>query len=122
MNIVADLLLGIAAVIHLLPAVGVLGTPRLERLYGIGVTGPDLAILMRHRAVLLGLLGVLLFAAIWDDELRPAAMAGGLVSDIAFLAITASHRGFNAEMRRVVLADVVSVVALVAAAVVIAVG
>ncbi|MDQ3156015.1 MAG: hypothetical protein M3Q98_04730 [Actinomycetota bacterium] len=42
------------------------------------------------------------------------------MSDIAFLAITASHRGFNVEMRRVVVADVISVVALVAAAVVIA--
>ena len=122
MNIVADVLLGIAAVIHMLPVVGVLGTTRLERLYGIGVTGPDLAILMRHRAVLLGLLGVLLFAAIWHDDLRWAAIAGGLVADVSFLAIAAAHRGFNAEMRRVLVADVVSVVALVAAAVVITVG
>lgn len=121
MNVVAEVLLGAAGVIHILPLVGMFGTSRVERLYGISVEGPDLAILMRHRAVLFGLLGILLFAAIWDDDLRAAAVIGGLSSDLAFLAIAAVHRGITEAMRRVVVVDVVSVLALICAAVAIVV-
>ena len=47
----------VAAVIHLLPLVGVVGPTRLSELYGITVSEPNIEILMRHRAVLFGLLG-----------------------------------------------------------------
>ncbi len=116
MDVVVGLLLAIAAIIHLLPVVGVFGKSWVERLYGIGFEGPDLAILLRHRAVLFGLLGLLLAAAIWDENLRPAALIGGLVSDLAFLLVAGTHRGMNAAMRRVVVMDVISVVALISAA------
>ena len=41
----------VAAVIHLLPLVGVLGPARLSSLYGIAVAEPNLELLLRHRAV-----------------------------------------------------------------------
>ena len=47
----------IAGAIHLLPLSGVTGAAALERLYGVAVDSPDLALLLRHRAVLFGLLG-----------------------------------------------------------------
>ena len=51
----------IAAMRHLVTAallvVGVLGAERLNQLYGIDASEPNLAVLMRHRAVLFGLLG-----------------------------------------------------------------
>lgn len=38
----------LAAVVHLLPLVGVLGAGRLVSLYGVRVEGPNLSILLRR--------------------------------------------------------------------------
>lgn len=57
-------MLVIVGVIHLLPLSGVLGVGRLAALYGVSISDPNLSVLMRHRAVLFGLLGAfLVFAA-----------------------------------------------------------
>ena len=55
-----SILLVIVGIIHLLPVSGVLGAERLSALYGLSFQEPNIAILMRHRAVLFGLLGVFL--------------------------------------------------------------
>lgn len=67
----------IVAVIHLLPLVGVLGAPRLTALYGISFDDANLAILMRHRAVLFGLLGAFLAFAAFRPTLQPLAFLAG---------------------------------------------
>ena len=56
-------MLMVVGVIHLLPLSGVLGGARLVSLYGISIDDPNLEILMRHRAVLFGLLGAFLIYA-----------------------------------------------------------
>jgi hypothetical protein len=50
----------IAAVIHLLPVIGLAGTDKLTKLYVIPIQEPNLLILMQHRAMLFGLLGAFL--------------------------------------------------------------
>ena len=102
----------VAAVIHLLPLVGVLGAARLEALYGLPVTDPNLAILMRHRAVLFGLLGVFLAAAAFRRALQGAAFVAGFVSVVSFLGLAWSTGGYNDLVGRVVTADIVALVSL----------
>ncbi|MER0044432.1 hypothetical protein [Pseudomonas sp. MGal98] len=80
-------LLLIVGVIHLLPLVGVLGGERLNALYGLSFNEPNLHILMRHRAVLFGLLGGLLVAAAFLPSLRAIALVGGLISVLSFLLL-----------------------------------
>lgn len=109
-------LLLISAVIHLLPLSGVISTGRLAALYGVVIVDPNLALAMRHRAVMFGLLGVLLAAAAFAPELRPVALLGGLLSDAAFMGLALSIPGTNDRMRRVLVADVISVVCLLGAA------
>jgi len=58
---IISVLLIIVAVIHLLPLSGVLSGKRLTALYGLSFQEPNLEILMRHRAVLFGLLGVFFY-------------------------------------------------------------
>lgn len=60
MRYLVSAMLVVVAVIHLLPLSGVLGSERLAALYGLSFNEPNLAILMRHRAVLFGLLGLFL--------------------------------------------------------------
>lgn len=116
MKHVSSLLLVVVGVIHLLPAAGVLGQAQLARLYGLMIDDPNLLVLMRHRAVLFGLLGLLLMAAAWRPELRGPAYAAGVVSAASFVAIAWAVGGYNALIGRVVLADVVAVACLLAAA------
>lgn len=113
-HLVAALLL-VAGLIHLLPLPGVLGVAQLERLYGVAIDGPDLEILLRHRAVMFGLLGTLLVAAAFRPEWRALAIAAGLVSVVAFLAIALAVGGYGAAIHRVVVADVVAIACLVLA-------
>jgi len=104
-----------SGLIHLLPLIGIGGPSRVAGMYDVRVDGPDLAVLLVHRAVLFGLLGALLVAGAWVEDLRPYAIGAGLVSDLAFLAVARLNPGINAAMQRVVRADVVSVVLLVVA-------
>jgi len=110
MRHVAALMLLLVAFVHLAPLVGVLGAARLEGLYGVPIDGPDLAILMRHRAVLFGLLGLYQLWAVFHPEHRTAAFVAGIVSLGAFLALASSTPGHNASLAKVASIDVVALV------------
>ncbi len=98
----------VAALIHLLPLSGVLGAHRLTALYGLPFDEPNLAILMRHRAVLFGMVGMFLAMAAFKPGLQAAALLVGLVSVLSFLALAWSVGGYNAQLARVVLVDLVA--------------
>lgn len=108
--------LTLAGVIHLLPLPGVLGAGQLTRLYGVATDDPNAVILLQHRALLFGLLGVLLIAAAFRPELRAVALVAGLVSTVSFLVIAWGVGGYNAQVARVVVADVLAVILLLLAA------
>ena len=98
----------LVAVIHLLPLPGVLGAETLTRLYGIPVEGADLSLLLRHRAMLFGLLGAGMIAAVFLPAWRPAAYVAAFVSVASFLVLAAMEGPTNAAINRVVIADVVA--------------
>ena len=102
----------LVAAIHLLPLPGVLGAETLTRLYGIPVEGADLTLLLRHRAVLFGLLGVGIIASVFLPYWRPAAYAAAFVSVVSFLLLAAMEGPTNAAVNRVVVADVIALVLL----------
>ncbi len=114
-KIVAGLLI-IVGVIHLLPLAGVIGPEKLSALYGIQVNEPNLAILMRHRAILFGLLGMFICYAAFRPVLQRLALLGGFVSVATFLWLAWSTGGYNALVGRVVVADIVALACLIVAA------
>src|SRR5262245_14597795 len=105
---VVSAMLLVVAVIHVLPLPGVLGADQLARLYGIPVAEPNLAILLRHRAILFGLLGFLLAAAAFIRSLQPIAFVAGFISVVSFLVIAWHTGGYNEQVGRVFVADVVA--------------
>ena len=113
-KVIAGLLVFVG-IVHLLPVSGVLGVERLTVLYGVSLGEPNLEILMRHRAVLFGLLGLFLIYAAFKPSLQSLAIIAGLVSVVSFIAIAWSVGGYNESVRKVVLADIIAIVALVAA-------
>ena len=98
----------VVGVIHLIPLSDALGVGRLNSLYGISITDSDLAILMRHRAVLFGLLGLFCFYAAVKPPLQFIALAAGAVSVGSFLYLAYATGGYNEELRRVFAADLVA--------------
>ena len=113
MHYVISASLLLAALIHILPITGLVGTRRLELLYGVVVSDPNTEILLRHRAVLFGLLGAFLALAAIRPVLRPLAFGAGLISTVSFLLVARSVGGYNRQLSRVVAADIIAVVALV---------
>lgn len=104
----------VAGLIHLLPVPGVMGAATLARLYGVEVVDPNMAILLQHRALLFGVLGVLMLSAIALPGLRLTALAIGLFSATSFIVVALWVGGYNTAIGRVVLADGVAVILLAA--------
>ena len=112
MRYVVSTMLVIVGVIHLLPLSGVLGAERLSALYGISVAEPNLALLLRHRAVLFGMLGVFLVLSAFRPNLQRIAFVGGLISVLSFLLLAWPVGSFNAEVSRVFYVDLAALVCL----------
>lgn len=104
------LLLG---VIHLLPAIGVSGNDCLLSLYGIAIDDPNVSILMRHRAVLFGLLGAFLVVAAFVPALQLLAFIAAFISLASFLCVAWSVGGYNTKLGRVARIDIAAVAILV---------
>lgn len=106
-------MLVLVGLIHLLPLSGALGSERLASLYGGSFSEPNLAILMRHRAVLFGLLGVFLIFAAFRPMFRTVAFIAGFISVLSFLWLAVTAGNYNDQVGRVVTADVVALICLV---------
>ncbi len=115
--IVVTVLLALA-LIHLLPVAGAAGAPALARLYGVRVDDATTVLLLRHRAVLFGLLGAFLGAAAFRPAWQPAAIAAGMVSVGTFLWMARLTGAGTPEVARVVRVDLVALAALMVAAIV----
>ena len=102
----------IAGIIHLLPIPGVLGVANLGHLYGITVNDSNTAILLQHRALLFGILGVLMLAAIRFSFVRVTALLVGLTSASSFIIVAVWVGNYGAEINRVVIADVIAALLL----------
>jgi hypothetical protein len=106
----------VAALIHLGPIVGVLGGSRLEGLYGVVIDDPSLEILMRHRAVLFGLLGAMLGAAAFYRPWQNMAIGAGLVSVVTFMLLVNSANGYSSQIERIFWVDALALGCLLIAA------
>jgi hypothetical protein len=110
-------MLAIVGIIHVIPFAGALRAANLTALYGVGFDDPNLAILMRHRAIQLGMLGLFLLYAAARPASYIAGLAAGIVSVTTFLWFAWSVGGYNALLGRVVAVDLMALVCLLVGAV-----
>jgi hypothetical protein len=103
-------MLVLVALIHLAPVLGVLGVAKMEAAYGLALPGPELAVLMRHRALMFGLLGGFMLAAVFVPALQPWALGLALLSAGGFVLLAWGTPGHNANIARVARVDVAAVV------------
>ncbi len=112
---IITLMLLVISIIHLLPLSGLFGAERLSTLYGLTISEPNLEILMRHRAVLFGLLGTFFAYAAFKPSLQPIAFVAAFASVGSFFYLAFSVGGYNDAVARVVAADYIAAACLLVA-------
>lgn len=105
----------IVAIIHILPLFGAQGNNALNKMYGLVIEESNISILMRHRAILFGIVAMILIYAIFFPMYRPMAILIGFVSVISFLILAWSVGGINDPLKRVVIADLIALISLIIA-------
>ena len=117
MKLVVSLYMIAAGIIHLLPVTGIIGTEQLNRLYGIRLDDPNLVILMRHRALMFGVLGAFLVYAAFKPDIQYLAIVAGLISAVGFVVIAQISTPYSESISKVVFADFVAIAGLLIAGV-----
>lgn len=100
--------------INFLPIVGMGSADTLAKLYGIAPPTGDLLLLLRHRALLFGVLGGLLLVAAFRPTLQYAIGIAALISMLGFVVFGWSSGTSNPAITRIVLIDIVASIGLVA--------
>lgn len=117
MNKLYLLLLFLVGIINLLPVTGVLSLDRINQIYGLSVADDNLAILLRHRALLFGLIGGFIIYSVFNPQYQNVAIVFAVISLIGYLFFFWSIGGFNSELIKVAQIDIVGLVFLLAAGV-----
>ena len=114
---IITVLLLVVALIHIAPITGFAGVLRLESLYGVVILDSNLQILMRHRAMLFGILGVFFAYAAFKPSLQPLAFIGAFATLASFFYLAISVADYNQSISKILVADVVASICLLLAVV-----
>lgn len=107
----------VVGLINLVPVIGVISAQNLESAYSVAIAGTNLEILMRHRALLFGILGVFILYAAFNPLYQLAAMIMGGASMVGFALLVIGVGDYNEAIGRVLLFDVLGIFLLLVAAV-----
>jgi hypothetical protein len=105
----------VVGLINFMPVIGVISAQKLESAYSVVISGNDLAILMRHRALMFGILGTFILYAAFNPLYQPAAIIIGGASMFGFAILVLASGGYNEAIGKVFVVDIVGIVFLVAA-------
>lgn len=106
----------------MLPGAGAVSPEWMRAAYGIDVAGADLEVLLRHRAILLALVGAFAIVSAFRPALRPAAITGNTVSTGTFLLLALTTPALNHQLVRVAQVDAVALLVPASAAVLLRAG
>lgn len=107
----------IVGLINFVPVLGVFSAQKLERAYSVALAGSDLVILMRHRALLFGVLGGFILYSAFFPHYQAAAMIMAGVSMIGFAVLVVLVGGYNGAIFKVLVVDLAGILFLLLAAV-----
>lgn len=108
-------LLIIVGLINFFPAVGILSANVLANAYGIPVPEGDLLILLRHRALLFGIVGAIIIASSFRRHLRFIAIVAAFISMSGFIVLTLISAEHGEKLHNIMLIDIVGVILLMIA-------
>ena len=113
MELVFRMTLGLAGVVNLLPATLLFLPRNMAKSYGIAVPDGNYELLLRHRAVLFGIVGGLMLYSTLTRKYYAVSTVIGLVSMVSFVALYyLIDKPINAELKRVMMIDSLAIVVL----------
>ena len=115
MNKIYLALLFLVGVINFLPVIGVLSLDKINQAYGLSVNDNNLAILLRHRALLFGLIGGFIIYSVFNPQYQIAAIVLAAISMLGYLVFYWSVGESNSALHKVAQIDIIGVVLLFAA-------
>ncbi|WDD99943.1 hypothetical protein [Thalassomonas actiniarum] len=113
MKLTISIFLLIVGVINFLPVIGVLSAETLSGAYSVELMGNDIIILMRHRALLFGLIGGFILYSVFKPAYQMAAMVMAAISMLGFIYFVWAAGDYNASIFKVAIIDLVGIVCLV---------
>ncbi len=113
---VGSALLAAAGLLNTAPVLGALAPRKMYAAYGITPAGPDLEVVLRHRAVLFAVVGVSSVVAVFRPALRPIAIGANAISFGGFLALVIADGSVGPGLMRVAAVDVAGLIVLGAGA------
>jgi hypothetical protein len=106
MELVYRITLFISGLINLLPALLAFLPGKISKSYGIDIPNANYELLLRHRAILFGIIGgLMIFSAIIRKHYEIATTAG-LISMLSFIILYfLIGKDINSELKKVMIAD-----------------
>lgn len=113
MELIYRITLFLAGLINLLPSLLAFLPAKISKSYGIDIPNANYELLLRHRAILFGIIGgLMIFSAITKKSYEISTIAG-LVSMTSFIILYfLIGKGINSELKKVMIVDVIATVVL----------
>lgn len=105
METLISILFVLVGLINFVPVIGLLSNAKVSSLYEVDVSDTNTAILLRHRALLFGILGGVISYSAFYKELQPLAFVMGFASMIGYAALCIHQGNTNRKLKRVLNAD-----------------
>jgi len=112
METVFRISLFIAGGINILPSILAFLPEKFSKSYGIEIPNMNFELLLRHRAILFGIIGgVMIYSAI-SKKHYSISVAIGLISMVSFIILYFLINGINSDLEKVMKIDLVAVLIL----------
>jgi hypothetical protein len=112
---IVSIILVIVGIINVLPIMVFFDSSKAVKLYGFPLEGESLTALMRHRGVLLSLVGIALIIGAFKSEYIVVAVSLAVISKITFNFLVFSTPNITSEVQKVAFIDIASMVLLLIA-------
>lgn len=109
---IASIIMFLVGIVNIIPVIAFFDISKTTKLYGLPIEGENLTILMRHRGVLLAIVGIALVVSVFKTEYRILAIGLALLSKIAFVFLTFTSSDYNSEIKQVALIDIGAIILL----------
>ena len=102
----------IAGIINILPSVLAFIPEKISKSYGIEIPNVDFELLLRHRAMLLGIVGgIMIYSAIFK-KYYSISVTIAFISMVSFIILYLSLNGINTELEKVMKIDLAATIVL----------
>ena len=112
MNKIYLVLLFLVGIINFLPVMGIISLDKINQAYGLSVTDNNLAILLRHRALLFGLIGGFIIYSVFKPQYQVAAIILAAISMLGYVCLFWTMDDTNSALLRIAQIDILGVFVL----------